>query len=390
MDNISDYIGNADEFPVLRKWDFFNHAGVSPLPRAAADAMRTFAAQAEADAYLDAGWHQNIEKLRVLAANLINAHRDEIAFVKNTSEGISIVARGLDWRAGDVIVTTAVEYPANIYPWMEIARTHGTELVMVGEETTADGRRAVPMEKILEAAADPRCRLVSLSHVEFASGQRHDLARIGRFCRENGKLFCVDAIQSLGALPVDVQAMEIDYLSADGHKWLLGPEGAGIFYCRRELIERTRPLAVGWLNVVDAQNFGNYNYTLRDDAGRYECGSHNVAGLLGLKASLELLAGVGIANIAERIRLLGDRLIEGLESRGFHIVSPRDDQQWSGIVSFVWPKAPDEHRRIVQVLRKEKHIEIALREGRLRASPHFYNTEQQINRLIDALGDVVG
>jgi len=152
---------------------------------------------------------------------------------------------------------------------------------MVPEETDANGRRHVPVEKILAEADNPQTRLVTLSHVEFASGQRHDITRIGEFCRANGKLFCVDAIQSLGVLPLDVQAMKIDFLSADGHKWLLGPEGAGIFYCNRELLERTRPLMVGWMNVIDAQQYGSYNYTLRPDAGRFECGSYNVAGLLG-------------------------------------------------------------------------------------------------------------
>src|SRR5205085_7507893 len=161
------------------------------------------------------------------------------------------------------------------------------------EETDAQGRRQVSVEKILHEAADARTRLVSLSHVEFASGQRHDIAKIGAFCRANKKLFNVDAIQTMGVLPVDVKAMQIDYLSADGHKWMLGPEGAGFFYCRRELIDRTRPLMLGWLNVIDPQNYGSYDYTLKPDAGRFECGTLNIPGLLGLKASLDLLMECG-------------------------------------------------------------------------------------------------
>ena len=154
----------------------------------------------------------------------------------------------------------------------------------------ATGRDSVPLEKILEAADDPKCRLVTMSHVEFASGQRLDLAAIGEFCRETWKAaFASMRSRPSALLPIDVKAMNIDFLSADGHKWLLGPEGAGIFYCRRELIERTRPPMIGWMNVVDAQNYGDYNYTLRPDAGRFECGSYNVPGLLGLKASLEML-----------------------------------------------------------------------------------------------------
>ncbi len=382
MSDLSTHVGNAEQFPILRNWHFFNHAGVCPLPRAAAEAMRKYAAEAENSAYLLGGWYKEIEKLRVSAAELINASQDEIAFVKNTSEGISIVANGLDWQWGDRIVTSAVEYPANIYPWMEVARNRGVKLIMIPEETGVDGHRRVSLERILEAAGDQRTRLVALSHVEYASGQRHNLARIGAFCKENRKMFAVDAIQSLGALPVDVKAMHIDFLSADGHKWLLGPEGAGIFYCRRELIERTRPLMVGWMNVINAQDYGNYDYTLRPDAGRFECGSHNVAGLLALKASVEMLKSLGIDHIANRLKALTDRLIAGLELRGFSVVSPRGLGVWSGIVSFT--SAHHKHDEIFRALRKEK-IEIALREGRLRVSPHFYNTDQQIDRLLELL-----
>ena len=376
-------IGNSETFPVLREWDFFNHAGVCPLPRVAGDAFRTYAAQAEAGAYLGTHWYAEIEKLRISAAQMINAHRDEIAFVKNTSEGISIVANGLDWQWGDRIVTTNVEYPANVYPWMEVVRTRGAKLVMVEEETDGNGARHVPVEKILKEADHPQTKIVTLSHVEYASGQRHDLAKIGAFCRDNGKLFCVDAIQTLGVLPLDVQAMNIDYLSADGHKWLLGPEGAGVFYCRRDLIERTRPAMVGWMNVIDAQNYGDYNYTLRSDAQRFECGSYNVPGLLSLRASLEMLKSLGAGATSQRVRELTDRLIETLKAKGYQVLSPRDKWQWSGIVSFASPK--HNHEQIVLDLRKKHRTEIALREGRLRVSPHFYNTEEQMDRLAERL-----
>ena len=383
MTTIHSYIGNADAFPVLRKWNFFNHAGVSPLPRVAAEAMNAYAGQAQDAAYLGSGWYASIEKLRQSVAAMINASRDEIAFVKNTSEGISIVAQGIDWQWGDKIVSTAVEYPANVYPWMEQVRSHGVKLEQVPEEEDGHGRRFVPVEKILEAAKDPKCRLVALSHVEFASGQRMDLAPIGEFCRKNGKLFSIDAIQSLGVLPIDVKAMNIDYLAADGHKWLLGPEGAGIFYCRRELIERTRPVLIGWMNVIEAQKYGDYNYTLRPDAGRFECGSHNVPGLLSLQASVDLLRDVGVEAVSHRIKDLTDRLILGLMTKGYQVISPRKELEWSGIVSFTSSK--HNHDQIVVALRKQQNTEIAAREGRLRVSPHFYNTNEQIDRLIEAL-----
>ncbi len=381
--SLSQYVGNAEAFPVQRHWDFFNHAGVAPLPAVTGKAIRTATREAEAGAYLGTTWYKDIELLRQASASLINCHRDEIAFIKNTSEGISIVANGIDWQFGDRIVTTAVEYPANIYPWMEQARGRGCKLIMIPEEKDENGRRHVPTDAILKEAADPKTRIVALSHVEYASGQRHDIARIGAFTRSAGKLLCVDAIQSIGVLPVDVQAMNIDYLAADGHKWMLGPEGAGIFYARRELLERTRPLMVGWMNVIDAKKYGDYNYTLRPDAGRFECGSYNVAGLLGLKASVELLRKIGIGSIAQRVRELTDRLIEGLVAKGYVIVSPRDKWQWSGIVSFTSPT--HNHDQIFFGLRKQFRTEIAVREGRLRCSPHFYNTEAQIDRLLEHL-----
>ena len=235
----------------------------------------------------------------------------------------------------------------------------------------------------MAAADDSRTRLVALSHVEFASGQRHDLARIGSFCRENGSYFCVDAIQSIGVMPVDVAKMKIDFLAADGHKWMLGPEGAGIFYCRRELLETMRPLVVGWMNVVNAIDYGHYDFTLRPDAGRFECGSYNVGGLLALKASIELLTTVGIDAIWARIHAITNRLIAGLQAKGFQIISPREEREASGIVSFISPRGG--HEALARTLRQDHHIELALREGRLRCSPHFYNTNQQIDRLLELL-----
>ncbi|HEY2586932.1 MAG TPA: aminotransferase class V-fold PLP-dependent enzyme [Tepidisphaeraceae bacterium] len=383
MPDIEHYIGNAEAFPILRKWDFFNHAAVSPLPRAVSDALRNYAAQAETDTYLVGTWYREIERLRVLSAQLLNCHRDEIAFVKNTGEGLSIVANGIDWQPGDRIVTTAVEYPANIYPWTEQSRRHGCELVMLAEESDAEGRRQVPLEQILREVEHPRTRLVTLSHVEYASGQRLDLATIGAACRRHGKLLCVDAIQSVGVLPVDVEAMGIDFLSADGHKWMLGPEGAGIFYCRRERIETLRPLTIGWMNVINALDYGHYDYTLKPDAGRYECGTYNVPGLHALKAAVELLTDVGVDRIAQRVRELTDHLIQRLVEKGYRILSPRTGEQWSGIVSFESPSHA--HQPIVTTLRKSHHVEIALRERRLRCSPHFYNTVGQLDRLVDLL-----
>jgi len=381
--DINTFIGNPDAFPILRHWEFFNHAGVSPLPRVAADAVRTYATQAESQVYLFSNWYEDIEKLRTLVGKVINCHRDEIAFIKNTSEGISTIAKGIEWNAGDVIVTTGVEYPANVYPWMEIERTHGVRLVRVPEETSHDGSVRVPLQKIMDAASDPKCRLLTISSVQYASGQRHDLHTLGQFCHDNGKLFCVDAIQSVGVVPIDVQALHIDYLAVDAHKWMMGPEGAGFMYVKRELIEKTRPLSVGWLSVINPTHYGDINYTLKPDAGRYECGTYNVPGLLAMKASLELLHSIGIDAISKRIRHLTGYVVNGLKPKGYTIVSPREVDEWSGSVCFT--SSIHDQEAIVRILRKDHKTEIALREKRLRIAAHFYNTEDQIDRLMERL-----
>jgi selenocysteine lyase/cysteine desulfurase len=370
---IEQYIGNPKAFPILQKWDFFNHAAVCPLPHAAAEVLRAFATQAEDASYLHADWYPKVEGLRDSTAKLINCHPDEVALVKNTSEGLSIVAQGIDWKPGDRIVTTAIEYPANMYPWIDLAKRKQIELV------TAEPRT----EAILAALDHPKTRILSISHVQFATGLRHDLVTLGEFCLQRNILFCVDAIQSLGILPVDVRRMHIDFLAADGHKWLLGPEGAGIFYCRRELTQQIHPPLIGWLNIVKSADYDHYEFTLRPDARRFECGTHNVPGFLMLKASIDLLLDAGIDAISARMKALTDRMVDGLREIGCKIASPRNADEWSGIVSFECPSG--RHAELAGVLREEHRIEVAVRGGRIRASPHFYNTEAQIDGLVEKI-----
>ena len=365
----------AGEFPITRRWTFLNHAGVAPISARAAAAIEKFAAEARDDAYLTGKWYQRIESVRRLAAGFLNAKTSEIAFVKNTSEGIAFVANGLTWKPGDQVISTRVEYPSNVYPWMDIAQRLGVVHTMLPE---TDGRID---PTLLAAAATPRTRMIALSHIEYASGFQHDLAKIGRLCRELNILFCIDGIQACGAVPVDVQAMNIDFLSADGHKWLLGPEGAGIFYCRQALQSLLRP-EIGWMNVENANDYGTYDFTLRQDARRFECGSHNVPGILGLGASLELLAEVGMTTVTARILGLTQRLVTGLTAKGYTIVSSRRPGEASGIVSFKSNR--HKHAGIINDL-EQRHVIIVEREGRLRASPHFYNSETEIDRLLEAL-----
>lgn len=270
----------AGAFPILRKLDFFNHAGVAPISGPAAKRLQDYATHAAERAYLDGGWYREVKEIRKLAATLIGAAGpEEIAFVPNTSTGLSLVAKGLPLSAGDRVIISDVEYPANRYPWEDLRR-RGVELIEVGQYP--DGR--IDVQSVCDAIND-RTRVVSLSHVQYASGFRIDLKPVSEMVHRAGGYLCVDAIQSCGVLPVDVAAMGIDFLSADGHKWMLGPEGAGIFYCRRDLCPLLHPNVVGWMNMVDAGNYGDYRFELQEDARRFEPGSWNVPGILALGAA---------------------------------------------------------------------------------------------------------
>jgi selenocysteine lyase/cysteine desulfurase len=365
-----------DQFPITGEFNFQNHAAVSPLSLPAAEAMRRCIDDYTTAAGDAGAWYKHAENVRRIAARFINARPEEIAFVKNTSEGISFVANGLNWNTGDNVVTTGVEFPANVYPWMNL-RARGVSVRMVPEE---DGR--VPLERVMELV-DSRTRLVTISAVQYASGHRTDLASLGNFCNEKGIFFCVDAIQALGAVPIDVRKMHIDFLSADGHKWLLAPEGAGIFYCRDELLTHLRPTTVGWLCMKGAEDFGHYQFEFHDDARRFDSGAYNVAGIAGLGGSLELLEKVGVDKIYEKLVRLTDQLADGVRAKGYRLISSRRPQDKSGIVSFFTdthdPEAIRKH------LRAEHRLIISVRDKRLRASPHFYNTPEEIQQLIDLL-----
>lgn len=370
-------------YPATGDLSFLNHAAVAPISADAADKLRWYAEQASTKAYVGAGWYREIERVRGLAARLIGADAsgDEIAFVPNTSTGLALVAQGLDWRPGDRVVITDVEYPANRYPWEHLARTRGVEMIEVKQR---DDRR-IHVEDVV-AAIDGRTRVVSLSSVQFASGHRIALRPIADAVHAAGGYLCVDGIQSVGLLPVDVEAEGIDFLSADGHKWLLGPEGAGIFYCRRELIDRMTPAVVGWLNMVDAENYLDYRYEFRQDAKRFEPGTWNVPGVLALGASMRLLLETGVEAVWREVAALTERACEGLAGKGYRVVTPRDEPgERSGIVVFERPGATAaEHRRLVNDL-ENQGVVIALRGGRLRMSPHAYNTVEDVDRVIEGL-----
>ena len=364
------------ECPVTKRWAYFDHAAVAPLTERARRALIEYADELAINGVVnDPDRVRRIEAVRRFAAQLLNADPLDLAFIKNTSEGIGIVAEGLRWRDGDNVVTAEDEYPANLYPWMNLAE-RGVELRRVPNR---EGRILLDD---LRSAIDGRTRLVSLSFVEYASGFRNDLFAVGQMCREKGVLFFVDAIQGLGVLPLDVQQMPIDFLAADGHKWLLSAEGAGMFWIRRELVEQLHPVGVGWNSVIGSRDFGRVEFRLKPHAGRWESGSPNAAGIHALGASLELLLAVGIDAIAERVLYLTDYLCERCRRAGVTVYSSRLPGEASGIVSLV---LNCDVRAMVQRCR-EAGIVVNQRAGRLRVSPHAYNSTEELDRLVALVG----
>ncbi len=372
----------SHEFPILKNLAFFNHAGVAPISRRAAESIRNYASQAEHAAYHKAQWYAQAREVKRMAAKLLNAAgEEEIAFVSNTSTGISLVAKGLDWQRGDHVIITNVEYPANRYPWEDLRRI-GVEITEVPQH--ADGR--IDQDELMDAVTD-HTRIMSISHVQYASGFRTDLRPLSDMVHRVGGHLCVDAIQSLGAMPLDVEAMGIDFLAADGHKWLLSPEGAGLFYCRRELAQELHPNIVGWMNMIEAHDYGNYRFEFQPDARRFEPGTYNIPGILAMGGSLALLLELGAARVWAAIDTLTSRLCDGLHDMGWRVFSPRGEGERSGIVVFETrgpQRSPQELAALVTSL-EQRGIIIVTRNGRLRASPHFYNTPAQIDALLAAL-----
>jgi len=361
-----------EEFPVTEHLIYLNHAAVAPLPKRGALAMQRYAEDALQSGSLHYDqWLDTYEQLRVAAARLIGAQRGEIALVKNTSEGIATVAMGLDWRAGDRIVAFREEFPANYYPWQRLeAQRCSIEWLSVHD----------PLETIDLACTG--AKLLAISFVQYLSGFRADLNAIGEICNRRGCFFFVDAIQGLGAFPLDVQAAHIDGLAADGHKWMLGPEGCGILYVRKQKQDAIFPREFGWTNVAGYNDYASRDMTLRPDAGRYECGTLNTIGCYGLLASIELLLEIGIARIAPVVQALSDQLAEGARRKGYALLGDREPENRSGIVAVQKPALDSRH--IVHDL-KQRGIVAAPRQGWVRLSPHFYISPEEIERVIDAL-----
>jgi selenocysteine lyase/cysteine desulfurase len=369
-----------DEFrgqmPVAERWAYFDHAAVAPLSAPARDALAVWAAEAAAEGdSVYPRWRHRVEAIRHNVAKLLNASAAEVALLHSTTAGINLVAEGFPWRHGDNVVTLANEFPSNLYPWMNQA--------WQGVET----RRVAPAGAridlaALAAACDERTRIVSVSWVGYASGWRLDLAAAAEIAHARGALLFVDAIQGLGIFPLDLATVPLDFLAADGHKWLLGPEGAAVFFIRRAHLDLLRPTGVGWHSVANAADFNRIELEFRSTAARFEGGSPNIAGLMGFGASLDLLTEIGAERLGTRILEITDLACERLQAAGATILSDRRDNARSGIVLF---DVPGQDPQVVRDRCLSQGVVLSCRGGGLRISPHAYSTSDDIERLIAAV-----
>lgn len=377
-DSSIDWARFRREVAVTSRWTSLDHAAVGPLPLRARDRIARWLEQA----WLDGDgvwpeWSRQAEQCRKLAATLINADLAETGLVPNTSFGINMISEGFPWKKGDNVVMPAGEFPSNVYPWMHLA-DRGVELRTV----PLDGVRVCP-NRIAEAC-DNRTRIITASWVGFVSGYRLDPKQLATVAHDHGALFFLDAIQGMGVFPLDVRDSDIDFMAADGHKWMLGPEGAGILYMKKELLETIRPINVGWNSVSQGNDYSKVELNIRPAVSRYESGTQNMAGFLGLLGSLETLADFGLKHdssaIAGRVIELSDRLVEMLEAAGYPTVPDRSvESVKSGIVAFDVPGfVPAE---LKQRLHAEKVI-VSARGGHLRAAVHGFNNESDLECLI--------
>ena len=372
-----------DLYPVLgSELAFFNHAGVSPLPTPVANAVRDYAAQAERSGYFGSTWQDDTADFRAATAELLNARGPhEIAFVPNTATGVSMAAGSIEWSPGDRILVTDAEYPSNRH-FYNALQDRGIELDVVVQQP--DGR--IPTEDIISAVTE-RTRLIGISHVQWGSGFRSSLRPLADAIHGVGGLISVDAIQSLGALPLDVQADDIDFVAAGGHKWLLGPTGSGLLYIREELIGELIPPLLGANSMAEGLADGNEVINLSPDASRFEPGATPTATLLGLRASIRHLLDIGIDRVWERLEGVTASLCAQLEDAGCNVFSPRGSSERSGIVIFDLPPELAERETLEETWERLQGSGIitAVRFERLRASPHFYTPERDIERLVAAL-----
>lgn len=365
-------------FPVTERAIYFNHAAVSPPPITTIRAVEAHLKDVNENGSLNfRSWLAVKEEARGLLAELLGARPEQVAFVRNTSDGLSTVANGLEWRPGDNIVTFSREFPSNIYPWLRLRDVFGVEVRMCEER---DGR--IDLAE-LENLIDRNTRLVAVSQVQFASGFRVDLERLARIVRRYDALLVVDVIQALGVIPIDVEGELIDVAAGAGHKWLLTPEGVGYLYLSDRARDRIQPTLVGWVSVPDPNDFLNFDQGWNRGTLAWESGTAPISLIHGLKASIELLNRFGVRNIEKYLEELTDYLCERLKERRYEVVSSREHGEKSQIVCI-------RHRDGMSPMALYAHlvsrnIVTAPRGDRLRISPHLYNTSQEIDEFIHVL-----
>lgn len=365
-------------FPVTQSTIYLNHAAVSPPPTPTIAAVESQLRDVSSNGSLNyRNWVATKEHARKLAASMIGARPEQVAFMRNTSDGLSSVANGLRWQPGDNLVTFRKEFPSNIYPWLRIRDTLGVE-VRICEER--DGR--IDLDELI-GLIDARTRVVAISQVQYASGFRANLERLGRAARRHDALLVVDVIQAMGVIPIDVESELIDVAAAAGHKWLLTPEGVGLLYLSDRARERIEPTLVGWVSVPNPEDYSNFEQGWNRGTLAWESGTGPSALLYGLEASLRLLTETGVDRIADYLEQLTDHLCERLQNSDYHIVSSRADGEKSQIVC-VSHKGHLSPMNLYAHL-KMRNIVTAPRGDRLRISPHFYNSPEEINTLIDSL-----
>jgi cysteine desulfurase / selenocysteine lyase len=367
-------------FPVTQKRIFLAHAGVAPLPGPTVDALKHEAEKASY-AQENADFMAEIEAIRRVGARLINANSDEVALLGPTSLGLNLVANGLDWQQDDEVVCYPDDYPANVYPWQALAG-RGVRVIPLQPERVGEITPGLVLK-----ALTPRTRLVALASCHFLSGFRLDYEAIAEELSRRGVLFCLDAIQSLGATTIDVR--HIDFLAADSHKWMLGPLGAGIFYVKRKHFETLRPTLVGAWNVRSPGFVAQPEIAFEATARRYEPGALNMLALHGMKASLELILGLGVKQIEARLLDLHTFAEDKLLAKGFRVLGHANRRsQKSGITTIAIDNPEDAVAKARKL--RDNRVDISLRQTRsslscLRLSPHFYNTEAELEEVIRIL-----
>lgn len=352
-----------------------NHAAVAPWPSQTAQAVKAFADENARQGSKDYDlWLLREKDLRKRLAQLINApSTDEIALLKSTSEGLSLIAYGLPWKSGDNIVIPAEEFPSNRIVWQSLEST-GVETRLIPVSNVKNPEQA------LIDAMDSNTRVMSCSSVQYATGLRLDLARLGHACKQSDTLYCVDAIQSIGALQFDVQACQADFVVADGHKWMLGPEGCALFYCRKTLIKQLELKQYGWHMVQDVSDFNKKDWQPNETAQRFECGSPNMTGIVALHASVGLLLDIGMAAIERQVMEKSAWLANKLAALdNIEILSPLDDNRRAGIVLF--RKTDADTESLYRHLQKH-NVLCAMRGNGIRFSPHFYTSLEKMDAAV--------